>query len=141
MQFVNISKGAWLKAADLIFNYHSQDAASTLADNQNLQSRAGTEDIVPVTSIDSIPIAEKNLFIKMDIEGAEAAAIRGAENTIREKRPFLAVCAYHRTSDIYMLPELMKQINPDYKIFLRGGLHYIYYAIDRKYLPSEASGA
>lgn len=148
LRFVNIHKGVWLKDADLTFHYHWEDAASTLSDNQNLKASAGQEPedaaeqgfmaggagTVKVTAIDQIQVLEKNLFIKMDIEGAEAAAIRGAERTIREKRPFLAVCAYHRPSDIFLLPALMKSLNPDYRIFLRGGLHYAYYAIDEAYL-------
>lgn len=155
VRFVNIHKGVWLKEAVLAFHYHSEDAASTLSDNQNLKTSAsqypGTtgnqkpesaeekdpvEDgpnTVKVTSIDQIQVHEKDLFIKMDIEGAEAAAIRGAERTIREKRPFLAVCAYHRPSDLFMLPALIKSLNPNYRIFLRGGLHYTYYAIDETY--------
>lgn len=219
-RFVNISKGVWLKDAALTFHYHSEDAASTLSDNQNLKASDGSSEgafkgqrfgtaaasgqspeppiddrvagvshkekegpsdskteeaeasssqsvgasdgsqaepagrqepetangnvndkktvpneaaTVSVTSIDSIQAREQHLFIKMDIEGSEAAAIRGAEKTIREKRPFLAVCAYHRPSDLFMLPALMKSINPNYRIFLRGGLHYTYYAIDGAY--------
>lgn len=156
LRFVNIHKGVWLKDADLTFHYHWEDAASTLSDNQNLKTSddrhlraagsqepetaeaqgfiAGESGTVKVTSIDQIQALEKDMFIKMDIEGAEAAAIRGAEKTIREKRPFLAVCAYHRPSDLFLLPALIKSLNPNYRIFLRGGLHYAYYAIDEAYL-------
>ena len=34
-------------------------------------------------------------FIKMDIEGAEPKALIGAERTIREHRPQLAISVYH----------------------------------------------
>jgi hypothetical protein len=58
-------------------------------------------------------------FIKMDIEGAELDALKGAENTIRRYRPILAVCLYHRAEDIYEIPIFVKGICPDYRLFTR----------------------
>ncbi len=58
-------------------------------------------------------------FIKMDIEGAEEDALRGATDTIRAHRPVLAVCIYHLQADLYRLPALLGQLCPDYTLFLR----------------------
>ena len=61
-------------------------------------------------------------FIKMDIEGAEAEALKGCERLIREHKPKLAVCVYHKPGDIYELPELIQSFRGgDYKFYLR---HY-----------------
>jgi FkbM family methyltransferase len=58
-------------------------------------------------------------IIKMDIEGAEPAAIAGATATMRRDRPALAVCAYHACEHLWTLPSLMKEALPDYQIYLR----------------------
>jgi FkbM family methyltransferase len=58
-------------------------------------------------------------FIKMDIEGAEGDALEGAARTIRENRPILAVCIYHRQSDFYRLPAKIHGMCPGYTLFLR----------------------
>jgi hypothetical protein len=54
-------------------------------------------------------------FIKLDIEGAEASALRGASRTIREDKPRLAISLYHRLQDFYELPLLLRGLNPGYR--------------------------
>ena len=58
-------------------------------------------------------------FVKMDIEGAELDAISGAAQTISRCRPVMAICAYHRCSDLWVIPMLLKEMCSDYRIFLR----------------------
>lgn len=70
--------------------------------------------------IDSV-IDEKNLFIKADIESYEYRMLMGAEETIRNKKPKLAICIYHNSIDFYSIPLYIKELNPDYKIAIR---HY-----------------
>ena len=60
-------------------------------------------------------------FIKMDIEGEESAAIRGAVETIKKNRPALAVCVYHKPDDFWQIPEQILAINSGYRIYMR---HY-----------------
>lgn len=62
---------------------------------------------------------ERVSLLKMDIEGAEAAALRGAENIIRDQRPKLAVSVYHYSNDIFDIPLLVKSLRGDYALFLR----------------------
>ncbi len=57
-------------------------------------------------------------FVKMDIEGAEEAALRGAARTLRTHRPKLAICAYHRPQDLYALPDRIAMIEPAYRFWL-----------------------
>ena len=72
---------------------------------------------VPLTTIDKI-VAELKLahvdFIKMDIEGAEKQAIKGAENTIRRFRPRMSLSSEHLDDDLTAIPALIHSIDPNY---------------------------
>ncbi|MFX0043507.1 MAG: FkbM family methyltransferase, partial [Candidatus Hodarchaeota archaeon] len=53
---------------------------------------------IELTTLDSLVDElelEKIDFIKIDIEGAEELAIRGAENIIRQYRPKWSISSYH----------------------------------------------
>jgi hypothetical protein len=60
----------------------------------------------------------------MDIEGAEMPALGGAIETIRKFKPKLAISVYHRTQDLYEVPQLIKNIDSRYKFYLG---HYTIY--------------
>lgn len=85
------------------------------------------EEIVKVSSVDNILTDTPVTYIKMDIEGSELEAIKGAEKTIRKYKPRLAICVYHKPEDIIELPKKILELNPDYKFYLR---HYSYLATE-----------
>jgi FkbM family methyltransferase len=58
-------------------------------------------------------------FIKMDIEGAELPALRGAVRTLRRFRPRLAIAVYHRPTDLLEVPEHIRSLDLGYRLFLR----------------------
>ena len=87
-----------------------QGVASTASEN-------GAVD-VPCRRLDDA-IEVRPTLIKMDIEGAEPLALRGAQRLIREQRPVLAVCAYHHCEHLWELPLLLRELAPDFRIFLR----------------------
>ena len=72
-------------------------------------------------TIDDILQGKPVDMIKMDIEGSEYRAIKGASNTIRSCKPQLAISVYHKPEDIIELPQLIMELNPAYKFYLR---HY-----------------
>lgn len=65
-------------------------------------------------------------FIKMDIEGAERYALKGAFKTIKKHKPKLSICTYHLPDDKEILPEIIKSIRPDYIIEMKRGKLYAY---------------
>ena len=52
--------------------------------------------LIEVESIDNVLNGDTATYIKMDIEGAELAALKGAEKTIIKCKPKLAICVYHK---------------------------------------------
>jgi hypothetical protein len=57
--------------------------------------------------------------MKFDIEGGEAAAVRGASGVIRRSRPALAIAVYHRPDDLWQLPRLVDDLVPGSRFYLR----------------------
>jgi len=85
-----------------------------------LQSAIGTGDGKGhVVSLDDALKDEKVTFIKMDIEGAELQALRGARNIIQVQKPKLAICIYHDFRHLWEIPLYIKSLAPAYKIYLR----------------------
>jgi len=75
---------------------------------------------LPVVALDELNPGEVT-FIKLDIEGAEAPALRGMRQTIERYRPKLAISAYHKSDDLLRLTALIRDMRPDYRFELR---HY-----------------
>lgn len=72
-------------------------------------------------SLDEIVKEEKVTFIKMDIEGSELDALKGAQNVIKKNKPKLAICIYHKPEDILEIPAYILKLVPEYKFYIR---HY-----------------
>lgn len=87
------------------------------APSSNLVSSEGNTEI-PMVRLDD-DICEPITFIKMDIEGSEIEAMKGAEQHIRRDKPKLAICSYHNNHHIYEIPRLMREYNPQYKLYMR----------------------
>lgn len=79
------------------------------------------ENIIETISIDQLLNGGRATYIKMDIEGVEMEALKGAHNTIEEFKPKLAISIYHKPEDLWEIPYYIKQRYPWYKIYIR---HY-----------------
>jgi FkbM family methyltransferase len=73
------------------------------------------------------------LYIKMDVEGSELNALKGAENLIKKERPIMAVCLYHKKNDYMQIPLYINSIVDEYCFYLRGGYHTILWAIPKEF--------
>jgi FkbM family methyltransferase len=76
------------------------------------------DDMIDVRPIDEI-VDDAPSFIKMDVEGAELSALKGARQSLKNHAPKLAISAYHRTSDLLEITDYVMQQQPGYKIGLR----------------------
>ena len=73
---------------------------------------------VPVTTIDAATNSDAS-FIKLEIEGAELEALKGAIETIRRNRPQMALSVYHKPEDLITIPAFLEQTDANYKLGFR----------------------
>jgi FkbM family methyltransferase len=76
---------------------------------------------VKVTSIDNlfyknIPVS----YIKADLEGSELEMLKGAVKTIKKNRPKIAIAIYHKKEHGRQIEKLLKKMNKQYRIEIRG---------------------
>jgi FkbM family methyltransferase len=64
-------------------------------------------------------IKEPITFLKMDIEGAEQSAIRGAAEHIKNDKPKLGLSIYHSYEDMWKIPLMIDEICPGYRFHLQ----------------------
>ena len=102
--------GLWSKRTKLNFKMEG-DSGSKI-------DKTGSS-TVQVDSIDNVCANEKVTYIKMDIEGSELEALRGAREVICRDKPRLGICVYHRPEDILEIPMFIKELVPEYKIYIR----------------------
>ena len=81
--------------------------------------RGGGISKAKIVRLDDELANERVSLVKMDIEGSEAAAIKGCEKLIKKYKPALAICVYHKVTDLWELPLLIKSFVPEYKLYLR----------------------
>ena len=88
---------------------------------------------LPVAALDDVISGFEPNLIKLDIEGAERAALIGGMATIRRHGPALAVCVYHRPDDLWTLPAFVRSTWPGYQLYLRlhqhSGFDIVLYAV------------
>ncbi len=75
--------------------------------------------VVECCRLDDLLADCRTTYVKMDIEGAELDAIRGASGILRSSKPIVAACVYHVQNHLWRIPLELKSGNPDYSLFLR----------------------
>lgn len=110
--FLTYSCGAWSKNG-LYYLSNDGEACAKLTGEQ------GRGKAIPVVTLDAILADAPPNFIKYDVEGAEEGALLGSQELIRRYRPTLAVSIYHWGHDLWTLPILIKDIYPDYEMYIR----------------------
>lgn len=99
------------KCKDTMFLDDNLDGASSKISNTGSKA-------IGIVSLDE-DIKEPLTIIKMDIEGAEQEALLGASRHIKEDKPKLMICTYHKPEDLFQIPKLIENMRDDYKYYLR----------------------
>lgn len=103
-----------------VYDTTTQLQFSNIGGKQAKVEEDGVEKI-SVVDLDSFLCKENIKFIKMDIEGSEQKALMGAKEILKRMKPTLAICVYHNKDDIFRIPQMLKEIVPEYKLYFR---HY-----------------
>ncbi|MBB4314421.1 FkbM family methyltransferase [Roseospira marina] len=74
---------------------------------------------VPAMPLDAVFQDTPPTMIKMDIEGAEIEALKGASSIISETAPILAICLYHEPEHLWEIPILIHSMQKNYDMYLR----------------------
>ena len=109
--------GAWDEDTTVTFNMRA-GRGSTAAGSSRPQRSVHFRDI-KMMKTDTMLRGDAATYIKIDVEGAEENALRGAKETILNFRPKLNVAVYHRNEDMFKLPLLISELNRKYKFYLR----------------------
>ena len=107
--------GLFDKDGQLSFDIRDAGASKIVNADETVLGISSKIDVVKLDGF----LKEAPTFIKMDIEGAEYNALMGAKETIQAHRPKLAISAYHKDDDLVSLPMLIKELVPEYKLYLR----------------------
>lgn len=94
------------------------DSRLTVQYNEKL-APINTIEVETKTIDDYLPENERVTLIKMDIEGAEYDALKGAEKTIKKCKPRLAISIYHNPSDYWRIYELIHSFSDEYQFAVR----------------------
>ena len=111
-----IDKATWSDNTEV---YFSDDFGTAIMGGSQVLESGNNK--IKTAKIDDILQGNYVSFIKMDIEGSELEALKGARESIIKHRPRLAICIYHKSEDIFEIPSYILELIPDYKLYLR---HY-----------------
>lgn len=113
-----INKGLGSKSGTLSINRYPQsnDALASMVVDYKKE-----HELVEVTTIDE-EVKARNLevgLIKLNVEGFETEAIKGALQTIREQKPLLVISVGMLPQEFYELKPFIESLNLGYKFALR----------------------
>ncbi|MDE6728628.1 MAG: FkbM family methyltransferase [Oscillospiraceae bacterium] len=107
--------GAWNEDTTITFNMRAGRNSTASGGSQ----RSARYRDIKMMKTDTMLRGEPATYIKIDVEGAEENALRGAKETIANFRPKLNVALYHRNEDMFKLPLLIAELNKKYKFYMR----------------------
>lgn len=109
-------KGVWDREEELVL---WEDTGYSMRDSlvSQVRRKAGPKvELAPIDLAVQVLGLPRVDFIKMDIEGAEQRALKGAGETLRRWRPRLAISAYHLDSDLEAIPRIVRSFVPEYRM-------------------------
>ena len=114
-KFVLIEKAVWSDIGTTTFRIGAGNSGAGSVVEQPADSTVEVE----TTTIDRV-VRELRLprvdLVKMDIEGAEREALKGARATLETYRPRLLIDANHVADDLTVLPRILRDVHHDYDV-------------------------
>ncbi len=114
---IPINCGAWNEACDGFFSSQG---------NRNSTFTADGKILTKLDKIDNIIGEDVPDYIKYDVEGCESKALDGSRAAISSYHPDLLICVYHRSRDIFALPNKLSDEHNGYECYIRR----------KKYIPA-----
>ena len=101
---------------------YSETTTLSFSDDEGTSScisETGNKQVNAVSLDEVLKNKERVSLIKMDIEGSELAALKGAAGIIKRDHPKLAVCIYHKLEDLWEVPLYIHSIDDRYHLYVR----------------------
>jgi FkbM family methyltransferase len=113
---VIVPKGVWSSSGSMKL----YEGIPNSGMNSMVLNTEGKYTEVPVITIDNLSVdldLPRIDYIKMDIEGAEREALKGARSVLARYKPQLALDSYHRPDDPAVLPPIILSANSKYHVY------------------------
>ncbi len=101
--------GVWNEKG--VINFESQIERTRASDAGKIE--------VPTEKLDDILGNEEINFIKLEVQGSELHALKGAEKILTNQAPILSVSIFHKAEDLITIPQFIKSVQSKYKIYIR----------------------
>ncbi len=99
----------------------------------HIEDGDGATGSIRVVALDEVAVGFAPNFVKLDVEGAECAALRGMARMLAACRPVVAVSVYHKPADLWEIPTLLDRLLGKAKLHLRqhgyNGFDTVLYAV------------
>lgn len=86
---------------------------------EEIEENSKIQNTIQTISIDEYFSGRRVTTIKADIEGKEEDMLLGAEKTMKQWKPNMAISIYHKPSDVFNILNLIKAMNKEYKFSIR----------------------
>lgn len=104
-----VQKAIYSESKNLVFSNKAGRQSTIASEGEEIES----------VTVDELFDNKTVTYIKMDVEGAEKEAIKGAERTLKNQKPKLNIALYHKSRDLFEIPLQIAKINPEYKFYIR----------------------
>jgi FkbM family methyltransferase len=110
-----VEKGVWEASGRLVLHLSKVGDSHSIVVKPEGPGDQPMEVITIDALVESLKLTRVD-FVKMDVEGAELQALRGARKTLQRLKPRLAISSYHQVGDPAAICRLVWEARPDYLV-------------------------